>query len=231
MPSHPLTPKPSTTSRVRRKGTVSGVPRVLPCSNIIPKSIWTTSAVITSSSIFCAWRSPIPSMYQISKLWQCCGCISLYYSSTQRDLDTFLRRKNEKLDETSGISLSFFLFCRVRLLRIAKPLCSPTFITNPRRVQSAHWHRRLIGPSNATPFSAPTLAPAFAPLKLPHLRKSSTAAATLNDKYSSSLLEVAEAEQDTVLRVRLKVLLQSKSKSKSHFPRASVAARVLSAKT
>ena len=38
-PSTPAIPIPSTRSRVRRKGTVSGVGRVLPCSNATPAKL------------------------------------------------------------------------------------------------------------------------------------------------------------------------------------------------
>lgn len=46
--------------RVSRKGTVSGVVSVLPCSKTIPKSMWTNSAVTVSTRMFCACLSPIP---------------------------------------------------------------------------------------------------------------------------------------------------------------------------
>lgn len=41
----PAAPMPSTMSRVRRKGTSSGVFRKRPCSNAIPRSMWTTCII------------------------------------------------------------------------------------------------------------------------------------------------------------------------------------------
>ncbi len=53
-------PIPSTMSRVRRNGTISGVLRKRPCSNATPRSMWTTLAVRLWMRMLELCRSPSP---------------------------------------------------------------------------------------------------------------------------------------------------------------------------
>jgi len=53
-------PIPSTMSRVRRKGTISGVLRKRPCSNATPRSMWTMLAVRLWMRMLELCRSPSP---------------------------------------------------------------------------------------------------------------------------------------------------------------------------
>ena len=62
LPSPPVMPMPSTTSRVRRKGTCSGVLRKRPCSKAMPRSMCATSAVPLCTRMLELWRSPRPMM-------------------------------------------------------------------------------------------------------------------------------------------------------------------------
>ena len=78
-PSVPQIPRPSITSRVSRKGIVSGIGNlkehdirsfstlsityIFPWSKATPRSMWITSAVWVSIRIFCTCRSPRPTMY------------------------------------------------------------------------------------------------------------------------------------------------------------------------
>ena len=55
-----MIPIPSTMSRVRRNGTISGVLRKRPCSNATPRSMWTTLAVRLWMRMLELWRSPSP---------------------------------------------------------------------------------------------------------------------------------------------------------------------------
>lgn len=59
-PSIPRGPKPSITSLVNLKGMSSGVGRIFPLSNAIPKSMCTNSAVFKSTRILLRCLSPIP---------------------------------------------------------------------------------------------------------------------------------------------------------------------------
>ena len=60
VPSTPQGPKPSMISRVSLKGIVSGVGKIFPCSNAMPRSMCITSAVILSIKIFWRCLSPSP---------------------------------------------------------------------------------------------------------------------------------------------------------------------------